>query len=153
MYVDLQYAYETIHQYEEEGKMAANKICYGDTVEVEGHKLALSLSVRAGDMVYTSGVASFDPVTWKPAIDCGIAQQTTNALELIKMCLELAGSNLEEVVKLNVILKNREDLDGYNDTIRKYFPEKPPARITTLGDYLLDGALIEIDAIAYSPQD
>ena len=133
--------------------MASKKICYGDTVEVEGHKLALSLAVRAGDTVYTSGVASFDKETFKPAIDCGIAEQTANCFELIKMCLEMAGSNLEEVVKLNVILKNREDLDGYNDTVRRYFPEKPPARITTLGDYLLEGALIEVDAIAYSPQD
>ena len=133
--------------------MASKKICYGDNVEVEGHKLALSLAVRAGETVYVSGVASFDKETFKPEIDCGIAEQTDNCMQLIKMFLEMAGSNLEEVVKLNVTLKNREDLDGYNETIRKYFPENPPARITTLGDFLLAGVLIEVDAIAYSPQD
>lgn len=133
--------------------MTSKKICYGDNIVVEGHKLALSLAVRAGDTVYISGVASFDKETLKPAVDCGIEEQTANCLELIKMALGMAGSTLEDVVKMNVILKNRADLDGYNDTVRKYFPENPPARITTLGDYLLEGALIEIDAIAYSPQD
>ena len=133
--------------------MASKKICYGANVEVAGHKLALSFATRAGDMVYTSGVASFDKETFEPLIDCGITEQTANSLELVKMCLELAGAKLEDVVKLTVVLKNREDLEGYNETVRRYFPENPPARITTLGDFLLDGALIEIDAIAYSPQD
>ncbi|MCY3752077.1 MAG: RidA family protein [Gammaproteobacteria bacterium] len=133
--------------------MASEKICYGDNIVVEGHRLALSLAVRAGDTVYMYAEASRDTTTLKPADPCGLKVQTTHRLELIKMALDMAGATLEEVVKLNVILKNREDLDGYNDTIRKYFPEKPPARITTLGDYLLEGALIEIDATAYSPRD
>ena len=124
------------------------KKCYGNEVVIEGHKLSLSLATEAGGFVFVSGLISTDE-NLKPVIDCGIEEQTDRTLNLIKKILADADCTMDDVVKLNVLLKNPEDLDGYNATVAKHFPENPPARITTIGDFLLDGVLCEIDAIAY----
>ena len=132
--------------------MGTEKICYGDNVVVEGHKLSLSLAVEAGDFVFVSGLVSADE-NMNLALDVGIAEQTANTLELIKRVLAQAGCELNDIVRMGVFLKNREDLEGYNNTVAKYFPEKPPARITVLGDFLLEKVLVEIEVTAYKPKD
>ena len=125
-----------------------SKKCYGSILETGGRKLYLSLATEAGGFVFVSGLISFDD-SFQPYVDCGIEEQTDRTLALVQKVLADAGCTMSDVVKLNVLLKSREDFDGYNSVVARYFPEDPPARITTVGDFLVDGILIEIDAIAY----
>lgn len=125
------------------------KKTYGEECIISGHKLSLSLATEANGFVFVSGVISTDE-NLQPQLECGIEEQVTNTLNLIKRILKDADCEMDDIVKLNVLLKKREDLDGYNTTVSKFFSEgQEPARITTLGDFLLEGVLCEIDAIAY----
>lgn len=125
------------------------KKTYGQEVEIEGHKLSLSLATEASGFVFVSGLVSTDDQL-QPKLDCGIEEQVTNTMNLIKSILEEAGCTMDDIVKLNVLLKNKDVFPGYNKTIKAFFSDgQEPARITTVGDFLLDGVLCEIDAIAY----
>lgn len=125
------------------------KKTYGTEVVIAGHTLSLSLATEAAGFVFVSGVISTDE-DLQPLLDCGIEDQVRNTLNLIKSILADAGCTMDDIVKLNVLLKDRDDLPGYNTTVKEFFSEgQEPARITTLGDFLLEGVLCEIDAIAY----
>ena len=56
---------------------------------------------------------------------------------------------LEEVVKVNVYLKNPEDFEGMNKAYQGRFGAEPPVRTTISGVRIPDGSLVEIDCIAY----
>ena len=125
------------------------KKTYGQEVVITGHKLSLSLATEAGGFVFVSGLVSTDD-DLQPKLDCGIEEQVTNTMNLIKRILKDAGCEMDDIVKLNVLLKNTDVFPGYNTTIKTFFSDgQEPARITTIGDFLLEGVLCEIDAIAY----
>jgi 2-iminobutanoate/2-iminopropanoate deaminase len=68
---------------------------------LERWKAPTSAVTRSGDTVYVSGLPPFDPDTGA-VVDAPIERQTELVLEQIKLCLETAGSSLENVLKCNV---------------------------------------------------
>ena len=105
----------------------------------------LSPAVRAGDLIYVSGQV---PVRADGTLeDGGIEAQTRQVLENLRICLEAAGSSLDEVVKVTAFLADLGDFAAYNDVYREYFHEPYPAR-TTVGAMLPQGILVEIEALA-----
>ncbi len=109
----------------------------------------LSPAVRAGDMIYISGQvpAGADG----KIVDGNIETQTQQVLENIKAALALAGATLEDVVKTTVWLEDARDFGRMNTVYASYFPKEPPAR-TTVESRLMIDIKIEIEAIAYLPQ-
>jgi len=105
-----------------------------------------SQAVKAGSLLFISGQGPIDPKTGKKVAG-DIKEQTRQVLENIKGILEAAGLTLENVVKVNVYLKNMNDFPKMNEVYKEYFKENPPARTTVQatppGD--ID---VEIDAIA-----
>jgi len=105
-----------------------------------------SQAVKAGSLLFISGQGPIDPKTGKK-VDGDIKEQTRQVLENIKGILEAAGLTFENVVKVNVYLKNMSDFPEMNEVYKEYFKENPPARTTVQatppGD--ID---VEIDAIA-----
>jgi len=125
------------------------KKAYGKKVVVEGHELSLSVATEAGGFVFVSGFVSCDE-DYQLLLDCGIEDQVTNTMNTIKRALEEAGCVMDDIVKLNVLLANRDVFPGYNTTVKTFFSDgQEPARITTVGDFLVEGVLCEIDALAY----
>ena len=123
----------------------------------------LSPVIRAGDYVFVSGNAGLLPATpptgedasWMPGelVEGGIAPETRQTLENLKLALEAAGSNLGEVVKVNTFLRDVDrDFHAYNEVYMEYFPETPPTR-TTVGAKIYGPILVEIECVAYSPQE
>ena len=112
--------------------MSKEKKCYGSEIVIANTRLPISWAVEAGDYVFLSGCASLDE-NLVPAMNCGIEEQTTNTLEMMKRVLAEADCGLEDLVKMNVFLKNKADFQGYNTTASKYFLEKrlpsQPAKI------------------------
>ena len=131
-------------------KMSKEKKCYGSEIVIANTRLPISWAVEAGDYVFLSGCASLDE-NLIPAMNCGIEEQTTNTLEMMKRVLAEADCGLEDLVKMNVFLKNKADFQGYNTTASKYFLENPPARMSVIADFTLEDMLIEIEATAYKP--
>lgn len=76
-----------------------------------------------------------------------VASQTRRILDRMSEILTAAGSSMGQVVSVSVFLKNPGDFAQMNDTYRPYFTEKAPTRTTVVSD-LLNGALVEISAIA-----
>ena len=63
----------------------------------------VSTCTRAGDMIFISGMPPFDPKTGELLVNAPFEQQAERILEELKTALEAAGSDLEHVMKVNVL--------------------------------------------------
>src|SRR3978361_1040043 len=96
---------------------------------LERWKAPTSAVTRHGDTIYVSGFPPFDPETGE-IVDAPIERQTELVLEQLKLCLETAGSSLENVLKCNVYCTSVEKFAAINEVYVRYFPQDPPARIS-----------------------
>ncbi len=103
-----------------------------------------------GDLIYTSGQVALDPATGQ-MVEGGIREQTVRVLENLKAVLAEAGSDLQQVIKTTVFLKNMSDFAAMNEIYARYLaPEGvvAPARSTVEVARLPKDALVEIEVIA-----
>jgi 2-iminobutanoate/2-iminopropanoate deaminase len=105
-----------------------------------------SPGIRAGELIFLSGMVSIDPATGERSLGT-VAQETRQILSNMKHMLESGGSSLERVVKINVLLYSMLEFDNMNGVYREFFPKNPPAR-TTCGVQLSSGLKVEIECIA-----
>ena len=114
---------------------------------LERWKAPTSAVTRYGDTVYVSGFPPFDRETGE-VVDAPIERQTEIVLDQMKLCLETAGSSLENVLKCHVYCTSVEMFSQVNAVYARYFPNNPPAR-TFVNVPAWPGAFdIEIDCIA-----
>lgn len=85
-----------------------------------------SAATRLGNLVFSSGFTGVDPETGK--VPAGVEAQTRLSLDNLSHVLELAGSSLKNVLKVNVFLTDISDYDAMNKVYREYFTEDLPAR-------------------------
>jgi 2-iminobutanoate/2-iminopropanoate deaminase len=86
-----------------------------------------SQAVKAAGLVFVSGTAPADPNTG--AIKGSTVQeQTAQCLSNIQAILEEAGSSLDKIVSVTVVLADEDDFAGMNEEWLKWFPANPPAR-------------------------
>ncbi|WP_048647667.1 transporter substrate-binding domain-containing protein [Nitratireductor soli] len=110
--------------------------------------LPFSEAVRAGNMLYLSGVLGDDENGIFPETT---AEQTANILDTYRTVLEANGSSLDQVVRCTVILANLDDFAEMNRVYAGYFPERRrPARTTFEASKLIANGKIEIDCMAYA---
>lgn len=115
-----------------------------------GQSLPFSPAVRAGDFVFISGqVAMGENGEIVPG---GIEAQTRQTMENVKKVLALADCGLDDVVKVNVWLDDTRDFWTFNRVYASYFEGNRPARSTVRSQLMVDGK-IEIDVVAYKPQE
>lgn len=86
-----------------------------------------SQAVRAAGLVFVSGTAPIDPASGK-IVGETIQEQTGQCLRNISAILEAAGTSLDRVVSVTVILHEESDFAGMNEEWLKWFPVDPPAR-------------------------
>ncbi len=104
---------------------------------------AFSQAVVADGFVYTSGQI---PVRTDGSIPADFEPQLEATLGNLRTLLDSVGSGLDQVVKVNGYLTDRDQLDPYNRIYTAWFGEHLPARTTVCVD-LWDVAL-EIDCVA-----
>ena len=114
---------------------------------LERWKAPTSVVTRHGDTISVSGFPPFDPATGD-VIDAPIERQTELVLEQLKLCVETAGSSLENVLKRNVYCTSVEKFAAVNAIYARYFPKNPPARIFVCVPQWPGHFDIEIDCIA-----
>jgi len=102
--------------------------------------------IRVGDYLFLSGMGPIDPRTG--ARNHGpIGEQIRTTLNNIKHLLESAGSSLERVVRVHVVLADISHLEEMDRVYREFFPVNPPAR-TAWSMQLRFGNGCEIECVA-----
>ena len=105
-----------------------------------------SPGIRAGEFIFLSGMLSTDPQSGERSPGT-MAHETRQTLANMRHLLESAGSSLERVVKLNVLIYDMLEFENMNAVFKQFFPADPPAR-TVCGVQLSAGMKIEIECIA-----
>ncbi|WP_264534815.1 RidA family protein [Flavobacterium sp. N1736] len=77
----------------------------------------------------------------------GVKEQAEQCLKNIKAILESISHNMEDVVKVNIFLKNITDSNVVDEVYTTFFPGGIPARRTVGVSALLKDALIQIDVV------
>jgi 2-iminobutanoate/2-iminopropanoate deaminase len=109
-----------------------------------------SWAIAARGLVFLAGHAGLD--TNGELVGPGdIRAQTRQTMENLHATLLAAGVDFRHVVKTTVFLADVQDYGGMNEIYREYFPDPPPARSTVLTGFVVEGLLVEIEAIAVRP--
>src|ERR1700735_1215567 len=94
---------------------------------LERWRAPASAVTRHGDTIYVAGFPPFDPVTGA-VINAPIERQTELVLEQMKLCVETAGSSLDQVLKCTVYCTSVDLFPKVNAVDARYFTKDPPAR-------------------------
>ena len=100
-----------------------------------------SPALSAGEWVFLAGQTGTGET---------IEDQTESALGKVTALLGAAGCAPANVVSCLVHLADLADFDRFNAVYERHFPHPRPVR-TTVGAVLLDGAKVEVTAIALRP--
>ncbi len=95
---------------------------------------------------HISAQLPLDPNTGK-TVAGGIREQAEQCLKNVKVILESIDHAMEDVVKVNIFLKNIQDIDAVDEVYRTFFPCGTPARRTVAVSALPGNALLQIDAV------
>lgn len=106
-----------------------------------------SQAVKASGLVFVSGTSPTDPATGSIK-GATIQEQTRQCLTNIRAILEEAGSSLDKLVSVTVVLADEDDFGGMNEEWLKWFPSDPPARQGAKLPARIPGLKISIAAIA-----
>ncbi len=95
-----------------------------------GSSRPFSRATRAGGLVFVSGHAA--PHDLAQGVDRGAtaSDEVRNALKLIERILIEAGSSLEQVVQVTMLITDPNDYEECNREYIKHFPAGLPARRT-----------------------
>ena len=87
-----------------------------------------------------------DPTTGK-TVAGGVSEQARQCLENIKAIAESVDHTMDDVVKVNLFLKDIADIAAVDEVYSTFFPTGVPARRTVGVSALPGDALIQIDAV------
>jgi len=106
-----------------------------------------SQAVKAAGLVFVSGTAPHDPATG--AIKgATVQEQTRQCLTNIAAILEAAGSSMDKIVSVTIVLADEDDFPGMNEEYLRWFPSNPPARQGAKLPARIPGLRVSIAAIA-----
>jgi len=106
-----------------------------------------SQAVKAAGLVFVSGTAPTDPATgaFKGTT---IQEQTRQCLTNIQAILEEAGSSMDKIVSVTIVMADEDDFAGMNEEWIQWFPTDPPARQGAKLPARIPGLKVSIAAIA-----
>ena len=124
--------------------MAIEYVRFSDDQEVPYSDLV----VVDGKTLYLSGLVAEDLDTQE--LSCGsITHETDKVLSNLKILLERYGSDMDHVVKVDVLLRDFSERDKMNaEYLRHFDPRRLPARLCYGNVDLTDSCKIEIAVIA-----
>src|ERR1700756_4760619 len=102
--------------------------------------------IRVGDYLFLSGMVPVDPQTGERSHG-PIAEQVRLTLSNMAHMLESAGSSLDRVVRVHVVLADISAMAEMDRVYREFFPVDPPAR-TAWSMQLRFGNGCEIECVA-----
>ena len=109
---------------------------------------AYSQAIKAGDFMYISGQIPLDPETMD-IVSKDFKNQISQVLKNLDAIVIEAGFKLNDIVKLNVYLKNLEHFQLVNDAMIDSFQKPYPARAAVAVSRLPRDVLVDMAAIVY----
>lgn len=109
-------------------------------------KSQYSQTVAYSHYNHISGQLPLDPKANR-IVSGGIKAQTEQCLNNIKAILESIDHKMDDIVKVNIQLKNVEDIDAVNDMYTTFFKSDLPARTLIGVSAIPMSALIQMDAV------
>jgi 2-iminobutanoate/2-iminopropanoate deaminase len=106
----------------------------------------VSMAVRGGDFVFFSGLTAVDLKSGE-RVRGTTASETHQILTNLQELLNAAGSSLDKVVKVNVLVHSMLEAPNMNDVYVRFFSNTPPAR-TVCGARLPDDVKVIIECTA-----
>jgi reactive intermediate/imine deaminase len=104
-----------------------------------------SQGVRAGDTVYLSGQLGLDPATGN--LVAGVDAQAHQVFRNLRAVAQAAGGELDDVVKLTILMADLADFGKVNEIMATYFKPPYPARATYQVAALPKAAALEVEAV------
>jgi 2-iminobutanoate/2-iminopropanoate deaminase len=108
---------------------------------------AYSQAVKAAGLVFVSGTAPHDPATGA-IVGTTVQEQTRQCLANISAILEAAGSSMDRIASVTIVLADEDDFAGMNEEYLRWFPSDPPARQGAKLPARIPGLKVSIAAIA-----
>jgi 2-iminobutanoate/2-iminopropanoate deaminase len=102
--------------------------------------------VLVGNTLYIAGQEGTDEAS--KLAPGGIGPETKAALDNIEKVLKAAGFELKDVVSVTVYLADIHEFPDMNKVYKGVMPDPKPARATIQAAALVNGARVEIAAIA-----
>lgn len=120
-----------------------------ETKEAPGAVGPYSQGTQVDRFIFVSGQLPIDPKTGQ-MVEKNIKVQTERVIENIRAILKAAGSDISQVVRCDVFLKDMNDFKEMNEVYAsKILSDPKPARqAVQVGRLPLD-AMVEISCIAY----
>jgi 2-iminobutanoate/2-iminopropanoate deaminase len=106
-----------------------------------------SQAVKAGNLIYVSGMVAKDPATGN-MITGNIQDETRKVMENLRGVLVEAGSKLDNIVKTTIFMTNMDDFAKMNEVYGSFFKGNFPARETVQVSKLPLNVNVEISVIA-----
>jgi 2-iminobutanoate/2-iminopropanoate deaminase len=108
-----------------------------------------SHAVAANGFVFVSGQIAVRPGGGSTEIvGSTIQEQTRQCLNNVKAILEAAGSSMERIVKVTVLLAQPDLFKGMNEAYAEFFAVTKPARAVARFGAEVPGVLVSIEAVA-----
>jgi len=121
-------------------------------VDVSGYPAAhspYSHAVVANGFVFVSGQIAVKPGgNSTEVVGDTMQEQTRQALRNVQTILEAAGSSLDRLVKVTVLLARPDLYKEMNEAYAEFFPKAKPARAMARFGADIPGVLVAIEAIA-----
>ena len=110
-----------------------------------------SVGIRTGQLIFTAGQLGINREIGE-LVPGGVAAETRQAILNLENILNVAGSNLDLVVKTTVFLRDMGEFAQMNAIYGEFFKENPPARSTVQVAALPKNGAVEIEAVAITAQ-
>jgi 2-iminobutanoate/2-iminopropanoate deaminase len=108
-----------------------------------------SHAVVANGFVFVSGQIAVRPDGGPTEIvGTTIQEQTRQSLKNVKAILEAAGSSMERIVKVTVLLAQPDLFKGMNEAYAEFFPVVKPARAIVRFGADVPGVLVSVEVVA-----
>lgn len=123
------------------------KVDFINSVKAMAENYPFSQAVQVGNTLYLSGQIGIDPATRK-LVPGGITEEGKQVMQNIKDLLVENGHSMADIVKCTVMLADIKEWPVFNETYRRFFEGRYPARSAFAGSGLALGARVEVECIA-----
>ncbi|HEX5595575.1 MAG TPA: RidA family protein [Micromonosporaceae bacterium] len=128
--------------------MAKQQVTSPELAVPNGHFAHATMVEARGRMVFISGMTARNKEGTVTGVG-DVSAQTHQVCQNLRAAVEAAGGTMDDIVRVDVYVRNMEDFQAIHAVRRQYFTGEPPAStMVEVSKFVNKDYLIEISAIA-----